>query len=93
MRPSAAVLGLQVEEDARLREGNPPEPTTRFLEMLAKRPTVVCSHGDVIGGVLTYLLRNGLETADAPRWGKASVWELEEESGRFIRGRYVSPPA
>jgi 8-oxo-dGTP diphosphatase len=62
-----------------------------LLGDLQAQNAVVCTHGEVIGQVLTRLVVDGL-TVDQPLvWPKGSSWLLEGADGRLRFGRYLPP--
>lgn len=72
--PLAETLGVEVEVDERLAKG---ESAARALELFERdddeRPLLLCTHSDVIGGVLT-----ALELVDSePECRKGAFWILE----------------
>ena len=64
-----------------------------MLDLLAAigAPVVLCSHGDVLGDVLTAIGRRGVEI-DGDRIEKGSTWELTLEGGEVTQARYTPPP-
>lgn len=93
VEPLADHLGVAVEEDDRLAEGTPFDRIQQLLRQVsADGDAVLCSHGDVIGAVVTDLLHRGALTPDAARWAKGSVWVLDGLPDH-PRGRYLPPPA
>lgn len=86
--PTAAALGLTVEVDVRLAEG-PHDDALELVRALWGEPVVLCSHGDVIPGVLGALQREDrLSLGADPRCAKGSTWILERDPAD--RGRYAS---
>jgi broad specificity phosphatase PhoE len=55
------------------------------------RNTVLCTHGELIGQLLTHLVAEGLEVPGPPDWPKGSTWLLERSGGREVRGRLLAP--
>jgi 8-oxo-dGTP diphosphatase len=58
VEPLARRLGKRIRLDAALAEGAPLDETLRLLEA-AKKPTVFCTHGDVVVNVLDKELKKG----------------------------------
>ncbi|MDQ6725544.1 MAG: histidine phosphatase family protein [Actinomycetota bacterium] len=88
VEPLALVRGVALETEAALAEGNGAS-AAELVRSLAGSPVVLCTHGDVIGGILS--------TTPAPEpWSmkKGSVWILEADAttGRFVEARYLPPP-
>jgi broad specificity phosphatase PhoE len=52
---------------------------------------VVCTHGEVIGQVLTRLVADGLAVDQPLAWPKGSTWLLEGANGRPPHARYLPP--
>lgn len=88
--PLAAALDVDVEIDESLGEGSGPQPTIDRIEALAE-PTVLCSHGDVIGEVMHTLARRGV-VLDDDRIAKGSTWLLTVVAGDVTAARYLPPP-
>ena len=55
--------------------------------------TVVCTHGEVIGQVLTQLVADGLAVDQPLAWPKGSTWLLDGANRRFTHARYLPPLA
>ena len=90
----ARTRGVAVEIDRRLAEGAPWEATLELLEGIADVPTLLCTHGDVIGNLLGYLRRMGVvDDEDAGRMKKGSTWVVDLERGSAVRAHYLPPPA
>lgn len=93
LEPLAATLGLEVEPDDRLGEGQGALPALGLAEELRHTPVAFCSHGDVIPDVLEELVRRGIKLKDDLRWQKASAWVLTWDGDHLKKGRYLPPPA
>lgn len=91
--PLADHLGLDVEIDVRLAEGQGFAGALELAEELRSGPAAICSHGDVIPDLLEALVRRGTKLKDEPRWQKASTWVLTRDGDGFSKGRYLPPPA
>jgi 8-oxo-dGTP diphosphatase len=93
VEPLAAARGLEVEEDDRLAEGTPFDLVRRLLHELADEQAVLCSHGDVIGAIVTDLAHRGVDLGSAGLvWAKASTWVLDGDA-TTPRASYLPPPA
>jgi 8-oxo-dGTP diphosphatase len=90
--PLAKQRGLTVDIAEALVEGSDADDVLEFLTGCAAQPTVVCSHGDVIGDVLTHLVDQGLAVESDLRWEKGSTWVLDFDGESFLYGRYLAPP-
>ena len=84
--------GLSVESIDTLVEGSDADDVLELLAAYAPQPTVVCSHGDVVGDVLTRLVEQGLAVESDLRWEKGSTWVLDFDGESFLYGRYLPPP-
>ena len=101
IEPLAAHLGVEVELHAALLEGAALQDALAVVRAAAATPAegdaagdaVLCSHGDVIPDVLTYLMGKGMRTGPDRRCQKGSVWVLEVDGADVVRGEYVPPPA
>ena len=89
LEPLAATLGLQLEIDERLAEG---EPAAKALDLVREldRPTAICSHGDVIPALLCELEERGMDVRGELRCEKGSTWILEGPAPH--RASYCPPP-
>jgi phosphohistidine phosphatase SixA len=54
---------------------------------------VVCTHGEVIGQLLTWLVADGLVVDQPLAWPKGSTWLLHGANGRPAHARYLPPLA
>jgi phosphohistidine phosphatase SixA len=84
VEPLAAAHGVTVETCDELAEGTPLDVVERFLRQQQRRgdqlagDIVLCSHGDVIGSVVTFLADQGVPLeVDEVRWQKASTWVID----------------
>ncbi len=92
--PLAAALGLAVFIDDRLAEG-PADAAIKFVRDPNTNNVLLCSHGDVIPGILDDLQRHdGIDLGKEPRCQKGSVWILERDSkhpDQFSSAKYLPP--
>lgn len=77
VEPLAELRGLIVEDDEALAEGAPFDVIDRLLRRLGDTPTLLCTHGDVVGAVVTTVRRRGVHLGAPPRWPLASAWVLD----------------
>jgi hypothetical protein len=91
--PLAESRGLTVEEVDALAEGTPPDQVLRLVEKVADKPTVLCTHGDVVGDLLSQLDGRHAPLDGGLVFPKGSTWVLDVEGGDIVHGRYVPPPA
>src|SRR5688500_15613583 len=92
VQPLAGRLGLEIELEAALLEGAPLQDSLAVVRAVAGDDVVVCSHGDVIPDVLSWLMGKGMRTGPDRRCQKGSVWVLEVDGTEVVRGEYVPPP-
>lgn len=86
VEPLAAARGLSVEIDERLTEGKSLKKTLKLVKTLDSG-TVLCSHGDIIGNLMTHVLPDGEH-----EWQKGSTWALTLDSRpRAVAARYLAP--
>ncbi len=91
LEPLAKRLGVDVEAERRLFEGEPFEPV---LDLLGEVGTgaVLCSHGDIVPDVIKALVRRGMEVQTTPDWRKGSIWVLKRKGDRITKGKVWPPP-
>ena len=91
--PLAERLHLPVEPSPSLEEGASLPEALRLVEKVADKPTVLCTHGDVIGELLDHLRRAGVLSDDGVRMEKGATWILDTEAGEVTAARYLPPPS
>ena len=91
--PLGRRLGLPVQAADELAEGHYATEAFSLVCSLASEDgdSVLCSHGDVIPGVLWMLERYGVDLPERHRCKKSSIWELSVSDGRIIAGAYRHP--
>jgi phosphohistidine phosphatase SixA len=93
VQPLASARGLEVEEEDRLAEGTSFDLIDRLLHEVADQHVVLCSHGDVIGAIVSELAHRGVDLGPAgPVWAKASTWVLDGDPAD-PHASYLPPPA
>ena len=92
LEPLAELVGLDIQRDHRLHEGEPFEPVLDLLGEVDSS-AVLCSHGDIIPAVIEALVRRGMEVQTAPDWRKATIWVLRRKGDRITRGKVWPPPS
>jgi broad specificity phosphatase PhoE len=90
--PLAAALGLEVRITPHLLAEADPAQLLDWLLALDS-PVVVCSHGELIGGLMALLDQQGLPLDAAAAWPKGSTWELQIDHAAVTRARFTPPPA
>lgn len=71
-------------------EANPAQLLALFWD-LELRNSVLCTHGEGIGLLLTRLLADTLLVEEPLDWPKGSTWLLERVNRRQVRGRFLAP--
>ena len=91
--PLGRALGLPVEVADELAEGTFVGDAFDLLRSLASAEgdSVLCSHGDVIPGLLWALAQYGLDIPDLGRCKKGSIWQLDVSEGRIAAATYRHP--
>ena len=91
--PLGRVLDLPVETCDELAEGSYVNNVFELLGSLASAEgdAVLCSHGDVIPGLLWVLNQYVLDIGELGRCKKGSIWELEVSDGRIVGATYRHP--
>ena len=91
--PLGRLLGLPVEIADELAEGSFVRDAFVLLRSLAaaEGDSVLCSHGDVIPGLLWALAQYGVDIPELGRCKKGSIWELEVSDGRIVGAAYRHP--
>ncbi|MCC5948324.1 MAG: histidine phosphatase family protein [Nitriliruptoraceae bacterium] len=77
VEPLATLRELVVEEDDALAEGAPFDIIDRLLRRCGDQDALLCSHGDVIGAIVTTVRRRGVPVGREPRWPLGSTWRIE----------------
>lgn len=89
--PTADARGVDVEERPELAEGEGRAAAGAVRSLLdGPGGIVLCTHGDVIGDILTELGGDGARL-DSKRCQKGSIWVLETDGEGLIRGSYLPP--
>jgi 8-oxo-dGTP diphosphatase len=93
LRPLAAACGLPVGTADFLAEGSDPSSALVQLKDLAAGGAVpvLCTHGDVIWGILELLEKAGMHLSGPLDVKKGSIWVLETVSGSVESARYIPP--
>lgn len=90
--PLAERLGLEVRTRKLLAADADPDAAIAYLIAHADEQPALCSHGELIPKVIGRLVALGMKTKAEVAAEKASVWVLEVDRGRVVRGRYLPPP-
>ena len=93
VQPLADERDLRVDESEALSEGAALSSVLEFVGGLdGVAPAVLCSHGDVIPTLVEHLEADGMAVEGEPDWRKGSLWILERDGDRILRGRFVAAP-
>ena len=93
LEPLAARRGLPLETDARLAEGCEVPAALGLLESLGEESAVLCSHEDIIPGLIERLCAEREELRGELPCEKGSVWVLEGSCTALESASYLPPPA
>jgi 8-oxo-dGTP diphosphatase len=91
--PLAESKGLPVEVADELAEGTPLDEVLRLIEKVADKPTVLCTHGDVVENLRSHLHERRVPLEGGLVFAKGSTWVFDVEGGDIRRGRYLPPSA
>lgn len=91
VEPLGQRLRLPVDLADELAEGTPLPEARRLLAKFTQEPTVLCTHGDVIGALLDDIAQQGLIRRDV-RFEKGSTWVLDFQGDEIVAARYLPPP-
>lgn len=91
VEPLAARLRLPVDLSDELAEGAPLEEAVQLVEKVSAEQAVLCTHGDVLAGLVWHAERHGVTIGD-DRLEKGGTWVLDFEVSAIVRARYVPPP-
>lgn len=89
--PLAESRGMPVEEADAVAEGTPMNEALRLIEKVADKPSVLCTHGDVVENLLSHLRDRRVPLEGGLEFRKGSTWVLDVEDGEVVRGRYLPP--
>ncbi len=92
MAPLSRLTGAKVVINDALAEDPDLDRTWALVESLIGYNAVLCSHGDVIPGIMHRLKSAGLSVESRFYCSKGSTWEVEVDGGKFTTGTYVPPP-
>jgi 8-oxo-dGTP diphosphatase len=91
--PLAAACGLPIGTAEFLSEGSDASSALLHAAELAASGgvPVLCTHGDVIWGMVELLEKAGAYFSGPVDVKKGSIWVLEAESGTIASARYIPP--
>jgi phosphohistidine phosphatase SixA len=91
VEPLARDRLLQIETVPALGVDTTPAQLLALFWDLELRNSVLCTHGEGIGLLLTRLIVDTLLVEDPLDWPKGSTWLLERINRGQVRGRFLSP--
>ncbi len=92
VEPLAKSKKLEVIEHSILWEGSDISDVLDLLDSVADKPTVLCSHGDIIPGVIEALADDGV-AVKGRGCEKGSIWVVTYSGKGVKKARYVSRKA
>ena len=93
IEPLARDRRLRIEPEVTLDVDADLGRVLALLEAPRLQDTVVCTHGEVIGQLLTRLVADGLAVDQPLAWPKGSTWLLYGANRRPTHARYLPPLA
>lgn len=97
LAPYGQQAGVDLKVVAWLAEGSDPLAALDALRGQPAPVVAICTHGDVIWGVLEWLARGGVDLGERPDAAKASVWTLDwpddPAEGAPLTASYLAPPS
>ena len=91
VQPLARDRMLKIEPVPALGVEASPVQLLELFWDLELRHSVLCTHGEGIGLLLTQLIGDALLAEDPLEWPKGSTWLLERINRRQVRGRFLGP--
>ena len=93
LEPFADARGVDITIARELSEAEPfPGAEAWVLATAADGPAALCTHGDVVRGLIDDLIERGVERADEPMgFRKGSAWRLDVLDGRVTCLTYLPP--
>jgi 8-oxo-dGTP diphosphatase len=91
VEPLARDRMLRIESVPELGVGTTPAQLLTLFWDLELRSSVLCTHGEGIGLLLTRLIADVLQVEDPLDWPKGSTWLLQRTDHRQVRGRLLAP--
>ena len=91
--PLAHAINTHYIDLPELAEGAPPEGAAALVRT-AKDGTVICSHGDVLAGLVGHLAAHGAPINPKLNIEKGGILRLKlDDDGRIVKAKYRRPPA
>jgi phosphohistidine phosphatase SixA len=91
VEPLARDRMLRIESVPALGVDTTPAQLLTLFWDLELRNSVLCTHGEGIGLLLTRLIADALLVEDPLDWPKGSTWLLQRTDQRQVRGRLLAP--
>jgi len=91
VEPLGLHLRLPVDLSEAIGEGAPLDESLALVDKVTEETTLLCTHGDVVGNLLTFVERHGVRVSEMRR-EKASTWVFDLEAGAVVNAAYVPPP-
>jgi phosphohistidine phosphatase SixA len=91
VEPLSRDRRLQIESVPALGVDTTPAQLLALFWDLELRDSVLCTHGEGIGLLLTRLIADALMVEDPLDWPKGSTWLLQRTDHRQVRGRLLAP--
>ncbi|HUL85403.1 MAG TPA: NUDIX domain-containing protein [Actinomycetota bacterium] len=93
LEPLADARGIDIMIARELSEAEPPSGAEAWvLAAAADGPAALCTHGDIVRGLIDDLIERGVDRADGPvGYRKGSAWRLDVLDGRVTCVTYVPP--
>jgi 8-oxo-dGTP diphosphatase len=91
VEPLARDRLLRIETVPALGVDTSPAKLLDLFWDLELRDSLLCSHGEGIGLLLTRLIADVLLAEDPLAWPKGSTWLLQRTDQRQVRGRFLAP--
>lgn len=91
VEPLARDRMLQIESVPALGVDTTPAQLLTLFWDLELQNSVLCTHGEGIGLLLTRLIADVLLVEDPLDWPKGSTWLLQRTHNRQVRGRLLAP--
>ena len=91
VQPLASDRFLEIEHRTALGVEATPAQLLAVLAAEQLGNAVLCTHGELIGGLLAELVADGLAVAEPLAWPEGSTWLLERIDRRPVRARLLAP--
>jgi len=90
VEPLAGRTAVPIDVADALAEGASLEESLVIIDKVIAESAVLCTHGDVIGNLLSHFQRHGAHL-DEDRLEKGSVWVLDVVETAVVAGSYTPP--